>query len=49
MGKKDFKKIYRSIKNDLGSVTCKTSYFCDNFKSNCNYAGVIIYAIDGGN
>jgi hypothetical protein len=48
MGKKDFKGLYRSIKRNLGDdITCKTSYFCDNFDPKLNYAGVIIYAIDG--
>jgi len=47
MGKKDFRKLYRRIKSELGEISCKISYFSDDFDSNKNYAGIIVYAIDG--
>ncbi|CAF3471433.1 unnamed protein product [Rotaria socialis] len=47
MGKKNFKDLYRRIKSEFGSVSCKTSYFCDKFNASSNYAGAIIYSIDG--
>lgn len=47
MGKLDFKNLYQRIKRDLGDVTCKTSFYCDKFDPTRNYAGVIVYAIDG--
>ncbi len=47
MGKKNFKDLYKRIKREHGTITCKTSYFCDNFNATRDYAGAIIYAIDG--
>ncbi len=47
MGKKDFKKLYSQIKSEFGEISCKISYFSDNFDSKKNYAGIIVYAIDG--
>lgn len=47
MGKKDFKDLYRRIKNQLGIVTCEISVFSDTFNPRYRYAGVIIYAVDG--
>ncbi|CAF1253092.1 unnamed protein product [Adineta steineri] len=39
--------MYQCIKRKLGTVTCKISYFCDEFDESKNYAGAIIYSIDG--
>ncbi|UJR34797.1 hypothetical protein I4U23_027578 [Adineta vaga] len=47
MGKKHFGRLYRRIREKLGTITCKISHFCDEFDESCNYAGAIIYAIDG--
>ena len=46
-GKKDFKGLYKRIKSQIGKPTCKISYFSDDFNPNKNYAGMIVYAIDG--
>ena len=46
-GKKNFTSFYKNIKSKLGKITCKISYFSDNFDPNKNYAGMIIYAVDG--
>eukprot|EP01083_Nonionella_stella_P279047 949146_1 len=44
MGKKDFGKIYRDCKAELGgSVTCKISYYSDKFEQGKNFGAVIIY------
>jgi hypothetical protein len=47
MGKENFKELYRRIKTELNTITCKTSFYCDRFDPARNYAGVIVYAIDG--
>ncbi|CAG8510573.1 1646_t:CDS:1, partial [Racocetra fulgida] len=47
MGKKNFKNLYKRIKSELGDITCKISYFSDNFDENKNYAGMIVYAVNG--
>ncbi|CAG8693525.1 hypothetical protein C2G38_2174731 [Gigaspora rosea] len=47
MGKENFKKLYKRIKYELGSITCKISGFSDEFDEDKDYAGMIVYAIDG--
>jgi hypothetical protein len=47
MGKENFKDLYRRIKSELGEITCKISAYSDSFDENKNYAGMIVYAIDG--
>ena len=47
MGKYHFKDLYRRIRREHGTVSCEVSVFSDNFNPLRNYAGVIIYAIDG--
>jgi len=47
-GRSDFSGLCRRIKDDLGGdLTCRISDDSDYFYSNRNYAGVIIYAVDG--
>jgi len=47
-GRSDFSGLCRRIKNDLDSnLTCRISDGSDNFYSWKNYAGVIVYAVDG--
>ena len=48
-GRSDFSGLCRRIKNDLGdnNLTCRITCDSDNFYSWKNYAGVIIYAVDG--
>ena len=51
MGKQNFESFYKQIKSkmlsDFGKVTGKISLYGDKFEPGKNYAGVIIYAIDG--
>jgi len=47
-GRSDFSGLCRRIKNDLGdNLICKISCDSDYFYSWKNYAGVIVYAVDG--
>ena len=47
-GRSDFSGLCRRIKNDIGdNLTCRISDDSDNFYSWKNYAGVIVYAVDG--
>eukprot|EP00485_Elphidium_margaritaceum_P022571 CAMPEP_0202712930 /NCGR_PEP_ID=MMETSP1385-20130828/47574_1 /ASSEMBLY_ACC=CAM_ASM_000861 /TAXON_ID=933848 /ORGANISM="Elphidium margaritaceum" /LENGTH=182 /DNA_ID=CAMNT_0049373127 /DNA_START=145 /DNA_END=693 /DNA_ORIENTATION=- len=44
MGKKDFQQIYRDLKQEIGGdLTCKISYYSDNFEPNKDFGGVVIY------
>lgn len=47
MGKQNFSQIYSWIKEDFGDVTCKVSYYSDNFNWGCNYSCVLIYGVNG--
>lgn len=47
MGKRNFRDLYQRMKWQHGSVSCEISIFSDKFNPSNNYAGVIIYAIDG--
>eukprot|EP01084_Bolivina_argentea_P134514 237258_1 len=47
MGKKDFGGIYKAAKNEFGAMTLKISLFSDDYENGKNYAGLIIYKIDG--
>jgi len=47
MGKKDLSKLYKAAKRQNGVDSCKSSYFCDEFEPNEDYAGLVIYAVDG--
>ena len=47
MGRDDFAKLYKECKLECGEITGKISYFSDNFEANKNYAGIIVYKIDG--
>lgn len=46
-GRQNFKSLYRSVKSQLGRPSCKVSFFSDNFDSSKNYAGMIVYAVNG--
>ena len=51
MGKQSFEVLYRQIRtemlNEFGKITGKISLYGDKFDPNKNYAGMIVYAIDG--
>lgn len=51
MGKQNFENFYRQIKSELlpkfGKITGKISLYGENFDPSKNYAGMILYAIDG--
>jgi hypothetical protein len=52
MGKRNFQEIYKQIEAEMlrnsSKVTGKISYYgSDKFNPKKNYAGMIIYAIDG--
>lgn len=47
MGKRNFKDLYRRVKWEHGVVDCEISVFSDKYDPLCNYAGVIIYAMNG--
>jgi len=46
-GRQNFKSLYRRIKSQLGRPSCKVSYFSDNFDPSKNYAGMIVYSVNG--
>ena len=47
MGKKNFKEIYQKAVEHNGSDSCKISYFSDTYNKDSNFAGMIVYSIDG--
>jgi len=48
MGKVDFKQLCKQAQEEIkGSLTLKISAFSDTYDSTKNYAGMIIYAVDG--
>ena len=48
MGKKDFPKIYKECKQAVGGkITIKISFFSDTYDKSKNFAGMIVYKLDG--
>eukprot|EP00803_Ostreobium_quekettii_P001626 evm.model.scf_933.7 EVM.evm.TU.scf_933.7 scf_933:29208-29373(-) len=48
MGKKCFEELYKRCKAQVGGeITLKYSNFCDAYVEGKNYAGVVVYMVDG--
>jgi hypothetical protein len=48
MGKTDFKTLCKKARQDIGApLTLKISAFSDTYDSKKNYAGMMVYAVDG--
>jgi hypothetical protein len=47
MGKSDFKSIVKQALARNGSASLKISSFCDDYDERKNYAGMIVYSVEG--